>query len=69
MGKVHVGGSGFSGAICGCGSMKPEKDIVVSAKTFFREIGPQHRCVPCVRQFYVMTLGPVVDPTAWDEEE
>lgn len=66
---VHIGHSTVSGATCGRGSHKPDRDIVVSERTFFREIATRHRCAYCIRTVYVATAGPDPDPMALDESE
>jgi hypothetical protein len=69
--KVHIGHSTISGASCGRGSIKPDRDIVVSERTFFREIAKTHRCHDCVVIHYPHggAGNPDPDPAALDEPE
>jgi hypothetical protein len=69
--KVHIGHSTMLGASCGYGSMKGERDIVVSANTFFREIDKRHRCHHCVLTRYPHggAGNPDPDPTLLDMED
>jgi hypothetical protein len=66
---VHIGHSTVLGGVCGRGSPKGERDIVVSQRTFFREVATAHRCAYCIRTVYVMTSGPEADPLALDDTE
>ena len=52
MSKVHIGHSTAFGATCGFGSIRPERDITVSARAFFREIDKKDRCGHCVLIHY-----------------
>lgn len=66
---VHIGHSSAFGALCGYGSKKPERDIVVSQRTFFREIERRHRCQHCTRSQYPYGGSPDADPSALDDED
>lgn len=66
---VHIGHSTCLGATCGRGSKDPNKDILVSERTFYKEIVSHHRCTYCVRLSYLAGAGPEIDPAAWDVDE
>lgn len=71
MSKVHIGHSTMTGGMCGMGARDGENDIVVSERTFFREIAKRHRCHFCVLVHYPLggAGNPDPDPAAIDETE